>query len=933
MTAQSNEHYDVGVVGVSFGANYGSVLTYYSLYKTIQDFGNKVLMVSKIGAHADDPEVQDTHAMRFASEHYNWSKIYNQDTVGDLNRLADTFVIGSDQVWNYGISRGFGKAFYLDFVNDDKRKISYAASFGHIKDLSPSNEIPKISALMKRFNAISVREDSGVSIAQGVYGVPATQVAEPIFLTDAQHYRDLASRSSRDVSTPYLLAYILDPTPEKKAAIEHVAAKLGLKPRIILDAWPHLFEENKAKMAMDDAIEDDLDAYDFLKLYANSSYVVTDSFHGTAFALKFEKPFASIGNRRRGVARFDSLFQLVGHRERFTLKAEDIVARDADFLAPLDYTDIRRALDSHVAVSKKWLKAALKKRVRATIAAKQNLWEKPGLRFARRVARKARRVVRSARDRQRFQLNAPSFTANNDAWRVEKRPEGTRIRVTAPAHAAERGNFTWTDLPASLHKDTAYELTIDWTVQSTSPVINVHLRNPQSGQFKVIGKIEVGNNHSATRTDRIAFRTSDAGFSQIMFGALNFGGTDGGATVSRITLQSVTERRDDARSTTPERIARRTKYVIRERRLSTKPRAQKSAADAQLPSVGTPKPRSTEPIAVPEHTPNREERITAVLSDHRVAEWKSDLAARLPELTFYVGRELKEYTNNKVGGPADILAFPKTVHEVHEIIALANEHRIAVTVLGRGSNVLVRDGGVRGIVIMTTDLKFFKLESDSFTVGSGAGLIEAAFYLLNHGRTGLEWAAGIPGTIGGAVYMNAGTYTSDVRRNLISTTVIDADGNVFSLMNDDIDWGVRFTTFQNRKDWIVLDATFKTRTGVNVEMARKMVGTVQARENSMPMESPNHGSTFKWYRAPRLIKQAGLVGTRIGGAKISTKQPGFIINVKQATASDYEALINYTIAKVYDFCGFMLEPEVEIIGELPHRYKRYPKNEDNDRLE
>lgn len=539
MTAQSNEHYDVGIVGVSFGANYGSVLTYYSLYKTIQDFGNKVLMVSKIGAHADDPEVQDTHAMRFAREHYNWSKIYNQDTVGELNSLADTFVVGSDQVWNYGISRGFGKSFYLDFANDDKRKISYAASFGHVKDMSPKGEVPKISALMKRFNAISVREDSGVSIAKSVYGVPATQVAEPIFLTDAQHYRNLAARSSRDVSEPYLLAYILDPTPEKKAAIEHVAAKLGLKPRIILDAWPHLLEENKAKLAMDDAVEEDLDTYDFLKLYANSSYVVTDSFHGTAFALRFEKPFASIGNRRRGVARFDSLFHIIGHRERFTLKAEEIVARDADFLAPMDYADIRRALDNHVSASKKWLKAALKKRVRNTIAARQGVWEKPGLRFARRAAGKARRVLRSVRNRQRFQIDAPAFTANNAAWRVDKGPGETHIRVAGAAYTAERGNFVWTDLPQPLHKGGAYELGITWRPHTTARIVKVHLRNPATGRFKVVGSIDVSKDRGTSRTDKISFLVQEQGLSQVMFGALHFGGEDGGADVSRITVRSV----------------------------------------------------------------------------------------------------------------------------------------------------------------------------------------------------------------------------------------------------------------------------------------------------------------------------------------------------------------------------------------------------------
>src|SRR5690606_1181310 len=153
------------------------------------------------------------------------------------------------------------------------------------------------------------------------------QVAEPIFLLDTQRYLDLAAQSTRDVSGPYLLAYILDPTPEQKAAIEHVAIEKNLKIRIILDAWPHLFEKNKQSMGIEGAVEEGIDTYDFLKLYANSSYVLTDSFHGTAFALKFGKPFASIGNKRRGVARFHSLLGIVGHKERFTLDANDILTR------------------------------------------------------------------------------------------------------------------------------------------------------------------------------------------------------------------------------------------------------------------------------------------------------------------------------------------------------------------------------------------------------------------------------------------------------------------------------------------------------------------------------------------------------------------------------------------------------------------------------
>jgi nitroreductase len=541
MVKKANEKYDVGIIGVGVGANYGSVLTYYSLYQTIKSFGNNVLMVSKIGASENDPEIQNTHAINFASKHYNISKIYSQKNVSDLNKIVDTFVIGSDQVWNYGISQHFGKAFYLNFTEDSKRRISYAASFGHSKDFSPAEEVPIISELMRRFHAISVREDSGVKIARDVYQVPAKQVAEPIFLLDNQSYLDLASQSTRDVSEPYLLAYILDPTPEKKAAIEYIAKERNLKVRIILDAWPHLFEQNKMSMNIEGAVEDGIDTYDFLKLYANSSYVLTDSFHGTAFALKFEKPFASIGNKRRGVARFHSLFGIIGHKERFTLDADDIIKRSKDFLAPLDYASIRAALDAHVSDSKAWLKSALKKPIKNTIAASEDKkfslpWNSR-LRYPKltKALEKSSSLIKHQIRKQKFSLKAPIFTANSDAWTITRNDLATQLR----AEATTRGNLAWADLPALLREDCAYELTIDWTLRTSSNLVNVHIRNPETGKFRVVGAIAANRKTNVPRTDKISFLVPTAGFSQIMFGAVHFTGVNAGADITGITLRSI----------------------------------------------------------------------------------------------------------------------------------------------------------------------------------------------------------------------------------------------------------------------------------------------------------------------------------------------------------------------------------------------------------
>lgn len=929
MAEQKEEKFDVGIVGVGVGANYGSVLTYYSLYKTIESFGNKVLMVSKIGARQNDPEMQDTHAVRFAKKHYNLSKIYSLTTVTELNNVADTFVIGSDQVWNYGVSKGFGKAFYLDFANDNKRKISYAASFGHAKDFAPEEEVRNISGLMNRFNAISVREDSGVKLARDIYHIPAKQVAEPIFLTANDKYLELAAQSNFDVSEPYLLAYILDPTPEKKAAIEHIAGKLGLKIRIILDGWPKIFEENKAKMNIEGAVQEGVETYDFLKLYANSSYVLTDSFHGTAFALKFGKPFASIGNKRRGMTRFDSMFRLIGHRDRFTLDPTQIVTDDARFLASPDYKKINDALDKHVNESRSWLKAALQKPVGDTVAKPEARLPKTTVATSiasgkvESVARRFYRFLKTQVGGQRTQIDRPSFNTNSKIWSVETLPGATRIKTAAIGNTA-RGKLIWSDLPSEIPVGT-YELTLNWTIRTTAPAVNVHIRNPETGKVKVVGKIVTAGKVGAARTDKFRFTVADPGFSQIMFGALHFIGANSGADISSISLSSTQKDAAAPKQPVTAQTGKATKTLQKVKELGVEGTISKVKAKS--------KGMLTEPLAVPEELLTRKKLILNVLSDKKVQTWKSQIAEQMPELTFYVGRELKEYMNNKVGGPADILAFPKSIEQVKEIVTFAKNNNIKYTILGRGSNVLVRDGGIRGITILTTELKYFRLTENSFVTGAGSSLIEAAYYLLDNGKSGLEWAAGIPGTIGGAVYMNAGTYTSDVRRSIRSVLVMDEAGEIFSLSQTDIDWGVRYTTFQDQKSWIILEATFKTSPGENLHMARRMLDTVQSRENNMPLESPNHGSTFKWYRAPRLIKQAGLVGTRIGGVKISEKQPGFFINVKQATASDYEALIDYTIAKVYEFSGFMLEPEVEIIGERPHRYKRYAKEIEKETLE
>jgi len=315
-------------------------------------------MIAKPGAAINDPETHSHHSIDFAREHYDISDTFNFNELKGLNNICDTFLTGSDQLWNYGISKNFGKTFYLDFVKDSKRKIAYSTSFGHAIDFAPEDERIIISRLLSRFDAISVREKDGVKICNEIYGVDATTVLDPIFLPDISLYYDLSKKSKLSLPNErYVLAYILDPTPEKRALLLETAHRFGCKLIVILDGFPWLFKKNKEALNLDGTLEN-LDAYDFLHLYINSLFIVTDSYHGSSFAIIFNKPFISIGNKRRGISRFNHLFELFSLKTRFTNKPANIINNDRYF-EDINYVPINNLISLERERSLKWLEQAL----------------------------------------------------------------------------------------------------------------------------------------------------------------------------------------------------------------------------------------------------------------------------------------------------------------------------------------------------------------------------------------------------------------------------------------------------------------------------------------------------------------------------------------------------------------------------------------------
>ena len=364
-------HYDVGILGVWFGCNYGSIATYYALAKTIEAFGLSVLMVHRPRLEADDGRMKGRHSVRFAEEHYAISKSYHVSEISELNELCDIFVLGSDQIWNYGVTKIFGHSYFLDFAGEHKRKIAYATSFGGNKFTAPYPYAKKARKALARMDAISVREADGVRICETVFGVKATHVLDPVLMCDAAVLGNLAKKSKGQETEPYIATYILDPTPEKREALQYVSRHFGKKMIHMLDGWRNKFAENKKKLKLENTVEN-LQVEDWISYIKNSDFVITDSFHGTCMAIVFQKPFIAIGNPSRGSSRFESVLESLGLTGRYVSCASEVLKRK-ELLEAIDYQAVKQKLEAQRAFSKNWLEEAL-------FGAKQNpqlgLWKR-----------------------------------------------------------------------------------------------------------------------------------------------------------------------------------------------------------------------------------------------------------------------------------------------------------------------------------------------------------------------------------------------------------------------------------------------------------------------------------------------------------------------------------------------------------------------------
>lgn len=277
---------------------------------------------------------------------------------------------------------------------------------------------------------------------------------------------------------------------------------------------------------------------------------------------------------------------------------------------------------------------------------------------------------------------------------------------------------------------------------------------------------------------------------------------------------------------------------------------------------------------------------------------------------------MKEHINFEVGGPADILLIPSKVEQIIESIKICKENNIPYFVMGNGSNLLVKDGGIRGVVIKLTGLTNLEVNEEEIKADCGVMLKELSDKALENSLTGLEFACGIPGSVGGAVFMNAGAYNGEIKNVIKEAQVITSSGEIVTLSKDELELGYR-TSKVMKDNSIVINATFKLEKGNKEEIKETIDDLTQKREEKQPLEYPSAGSTFKrpeGFFAGKLIEDAGLRGYRVGDIMVSDKHCGFVVNVGKGTAEEVHMLMEHVEQTVYEKFGVMLEPEVRFLG-------------------
>lgn len=349
--------WDVGIVGWWFASNYGSALTYYVLGKSIEQMGKSVIFipVPQLNNHNWDVDTQIVE--KFMAKHFRIAKKRQYDNLKEVNQFCDSFLLGSDQMWTESTTKLVGYSFFLDFADKEKKKIACATSFGASKFNSDLKMRYTARDYLKQFDAISVRENSGVEICRDKFGINAEQIIDPIFWEGEKIFDEIIIKNDcNDLPERYLLCYMLDPDCEKRDLVQYVAKKNQLKILTVFGLKEYEGAKNNWNIG---AIVEKPTIEEFLLLIKNCEFLLTDSHHGTCLGIIFHKNYFAIGNEKRGIDRFTTVAKKLGTTDRIlSLPTNyDVI----DQISEIDYKEVDARLNQEVMRAKEWLINAFEK--------------------------------------------------------------------------------------------------------------------------------------------------------------------------------------------------------------------------------------------------------------------------------------------------------------------------------------------------------------------------------------------------------------------------------------------------------------------------------------------------------------------------------------------------------------------------------------------
>lgn len=350
-------HFDVGIIGWWFASNYGSSLTYFALAKILENKGKKPIFihVPKLDGTPWDKDIQQT--IDFIGKRFKIANYRDMAHIHEVNSFCDSFMLGSDQMWTPLATNLVGYTFFLDFVDLDKKKIAFATSFGQDKFEADEKICQTAADYLKRFDAISVREYTGVDICKNKFGVDANQVIDPVFLCSADDYDELTNDVKIDVPKKYLLSYILDPTPEKEEAVESIAKAEGLEVLSVFSMRD--YEKNSQNWHIGKKLPRP-STEEFLYYIKKCSYLVTDSHHGACMGIIYKRPYAAITNASRGVTRFETVAKAFGLEKRVIYDPKDALSNN-EIHKPINYNQVFEKIEGEKVKAFAWLENAFSK--------------------------------------------------------------------------------------------------------------------------------------------------------------------------------------------------------------------------------------------------------------------------------------------------------------------------------------------------------------------------------------------------------------------------------------------------------------------------------------------------------------------------------------------------------------------------------------------